>query len=146
VSTNAVDWTTKSGWYLNLTVNNALLGERMVDPLSISGSVLFASTRTPSTDVCSPGVSGWEYGLDPTTGGRTTFTVFNLRRNGTISTADNYNDNVVSGISMAAGGVAISSTGVQKTSTPSDGDSIIVNTGTGYVGRQNWRVIPYPAQ
>ncbi|WP_342653714.1 PilC/PilY family type IV pilus protein [Pseudomonas sp. F3-2] len=146
VSTNGVDWSTKSGWYLNLAVGNSLLGERLVDPLSISGSVLFASTRTPVTDVCSPGVAGWEYGLDPTTGGRTTFTVFNLRRNGTISTADNYNDNVVSGISMAAGGVAISSTGDQKTSTPSDGDSIIVNTGTGYVGRQNWRVIPYPAQ
>jgi type IV pilus assembly protein PilY1 len=144
VSTNAVDWTTKYGWYLNLSVSNALLGERLVDPLSLSGSVLFATTRTPVTDVCSPGVTGWEYGLDPTTGGRTTFTVFNLRRNGTISSADNYNDNVVSGISMAAGGVVISSTADKKNSTASDGDSIQVNTGTDYVGRQNWRVITYP--
>jgi type IV pilus assembly protein PilY1 len=144
VSTNTVDWNTKYGWYLNLSVNNALVGERLVDPLNISGSVLFASTRTPSTDVCSPGVTGWEYGLDPTTGGRTTFTVFNLRRTGTISSADNFNDNVVSAISVAAGGIAVSAASGEKTSTTSDGVSILVNTGTGFDGRQNWRVIPYP--
>ncbi|MFK3799915.1 pilus assembly protein [Pseudomonas sp. NPDC088444] len=144
VSANTVDWTTKSGWYLNLAVGTTLLGERLVDPMTLSGSVLFASTRIPSTDVCSPGVTGWRYGLDPNTGGRTTFTVFNLRRNGTISSADNYNDNVVSAMSMSGVGTAISSTTGIKTATSSTGDSIGVNTGAGFVGRQTWRSIPYP--
>lgn len=143
VSTNAVDWGTKSGWYLDLAVGNTLLGERLVDPLVISGSVLFASTRTPVTDVCSPGVTGWLYGLDPTTGGRTTFTVFNLRRNGTISSADNYNDTVVSAMSVTAGGVDVGSIGGQKYATDSSGEPTAVNTGTAFNGRQNWRVIPY---
>lgn len=144
VSANAVDWTAKSGWYLDLAVGTALLGERLVDPLVVSGSVLFASTRTPVTDVCSPGVTGWEYGLDPTTGGRTSFTVFNLRRNGTISSADNYNNTVVSGMSTSGGGIAISSLNGQKDTTDSSGEVTPVNTGTKYDGRQNWRVIPSP--
>ncbi|RAU44906.1 MULTISPECIES: PilC/PilY family type IV pilus protein [unclassified Pseudomonas] len=144
VSTNTVDWNTKSGWYLNLAAGTSLLGERLVDPMTLSGSVLFASTRIPSTDVCSPGVTGWRYGLDPYTGGRTTFTVFNLRRNGTISTADNYNDNIVSALSINGVGTTLSSTAGLKTATSSTGDSIVVNTGTGFVGRQTWRSIPYP--
>lgn len=144
VSNNSVDWTAKSGWYLDFAVSGALLGERLVDPLTISGSVLFASTRTPSTDVCSPGVTGWEYALDPTTGGRTTFTVFNLSRNGTISTADNYNNTVVSAMSTAAGGFDVSSVGGTKYTTDSSGTTTQVETGKAYVGRQTWRSIPYP--
>lgn len=144
VSTNSVDWTAKSGWYLDFAVGTTLLGERLVDPLSISGSVLFASTRTPSTDVCSPGVTGWLYGLDPTTGGRTLFTVFNLTRTGTISSADNYNDNIVSGISIAAGGFNVSSVSGLKYATDSSGNSTMVETGKAFVGRQTWRNIPYP--
>jgi type IV pilus assembly protein PilY1 len=143
VSNNSVDWTAKSGWYLDLTVGGTLLGERLVDPLTISGSVLFASTRTPVTDVCSPGVAGWLYGLDPTTGGRTSFTVFNLRRNGTLSSADNYNDTVVSGMSSSAGGFDVSTVNGQKYATDSGGTVTAVNTGAKFSGRQTWRTIPY---
>jgi len=158
VSTNTVDWTSKSGWYINFSVGGSLLGERLVDPLTISGGVLFATTRTPSTDVCSPGVTGWVYGLDPGTGGRTTFTVFNLRRNGTISSADNYTDgngtnNVVSGMAIAGGGTDISTVTGDKYLTDSSGggggvggsnNPIKVNTGLKFNGRQTWRSIPYP--
>jgi type IV pilus assembly protein PilY1 len=154
VSANTVNWNSKFGWYLNFSIGGTLLGERMVDPLTVSGSVLFATTRTPSTDVCSPGVTGWLYGLDPYTGGRTTFTVFNLRRNGTISSADNYTDgngtsNVVSGMAIAGGGFDVSTVNGDKYVTDSSGGSggnnpIEVNTGTKFNGRQTWRSIPFP--
>lgn len=143
VSDKTLDWAAKSGWYLDFKVGSTLLGERLVDPLSISGSVLFASTRTPSTDVCSPGVTGWQYALDPTTGGRTTFTVFNLSRNGALSSADNYNDGVVSGMSVAAGGSVITSLNGTKFVTDSSGTSTQVETGKAFVGRQTWRNLPY---
>lgn len=143
VSNNTVDWTARYGWYLDLTVGGTLLGERLVDPLTISGSVLFASTRTPVTDVCSPGVAGWLYGLDPTTGGRTSFTVFNLRRTGTLSSADNYKNTVVSGMSSSAGGFTISTLNGQKYATDSSGTVTPVNTGAKFNGRQTWRTIPF---
>ncbi|MFJ3483593.1 pilus assembly protein [Pseudomonas sp. NPDC090202] len=146
VSQNTVDWNSKYGWYLDFSVGGSLLGERLVDPLNIVGSVLLASTRTPSNDVCSPGVSGWIYGLNPYTGGRTTFTVFNLRRNGTISSADNYNDNVVSGYSSAAGSITASTTNDGSNNSvvidPS-GQLTRANDDAFLDGRQNWRVIPY---
>nr|GFD47768.1 hypothetical protein [Tanacetum cinerariifolium] len=86
---------------------------------------------------------GWLYGLDPTTGGRTSFTVFNLRRNGTLSSADNYNDTVVSGMSSSAGGFDVSTVNGQKYATDSGGTVTAVNTGAKFSGRQTWRTIPY---
>ncbi|WP_297836603.1 PilC/PilY family type IV pilus protein [Pseudomonas sp.] len=149
ISNNTVDWTTKFGWYLDLTASGALLGERVVDPLVISGSVLLASTRTPSTDICSPGLIGWTYGLDPTTGGRTSFTVFNLSRSGTITSTDNYNGGVVSAFSTSAGGFSVTSganngslTGTIYNSGSNSG--INYNGGPFYNGRQTWRVMPSP--
>ena len=144
VSNNAVDWTSKSGWYLNLAVGTALLGERLVDPINISGSVLLAATRTPSTDVCTPGITGWLYGLDPNTGGRTTFTVFNLRRNGTISPADNYNNVIPSAFQQSGVGDAISSSDGDKSVTDSSDETTKYDPGTKFNGRQTWRTIPSP--
>ncbi|MDB6142331.1 MAG: Neisseria PilC protein, partial [Pseudomonas sp.] len=129
--------------YLDLAVGNSLLGERLTDPMFAVGSVLFASTRTPSTDVCTPGITGWTYGLDPTTGGSTTFTVFNLSRNGTISDADNYNGKVVSAFATFAGGFFVGSmNGDDK--LKNNGDEIAVDTGPNTSGRQTWRIIPSP--
>ncbi|MGV8919207.1 MAG: PilC/PilY family type IV pilus protein [Pseudomonas sp.] len=147
VSTNAVDWNSKFGWYLDLQVGSAQLGERLVDPLNVVGSVLFVATRTPIADVCSPGVTGWTYGLDPTTGGRTTFTVFNLSKNGVISDADKLNGTtVVSSYSSAAGGFTLISTAGNSTngSIINGGGSDNVYTGALGSGRQTWRVMPFP--
>lgn len=146
VSKNSVDWSSKSGWYLDLVVGSSLLGERLVDPIIPFGSVLFASTRTPSTDVCTPGITGWTYGLDPTTGGRTSFSVFNLSRNGTVSDSDKYNDTVVSGFSTAAGGFVVTSKtdGSGNVNIENNIDTLGAYTGPNFNGRQTWRVIPSP--
>lgn len=152
VSANTVDWVAKFGWTLDLAIGTSLLGERQVDPLTLNGSVLFASTRTPSSDVCLPGITGWIYGLNPDTGGRTSTSVFNFSRNGTISTTDQYNSNIVSAYSSAAGGFSIVS-GKGIDATDANGNLTIMdaagkdtggNGGTSTNGRQAWRTIPFP--
>lgn len=163
LSANAVDWTSKYGWYLDLAVSSSLLGERMVDAPNITGSVLFATSRTPVADVCSPGVTGWTYGLDPLTGGKTTFTVFNLSRNGVITDADKVNGSVVSSFSSAAGGFTLisfsnsgsnnagggGSTSINGTlfngGGPNNGSGLGIYTGSTSEGRQTWRVMPMSA-
>ena len=143
VSNSPVDWSSKSGWYLDFVTGNSLVGERMVDPLQTLGDVLFVSTRTPSTDICTPGINGWTYALDPTTGGRTAFTVFNLSRTGTINGTDNYNGTVVSGISTPSIGGTITGGGVNGNGTFFSGsDALTTALGPYHNGRQTWRVVP----
>lgn len=150
VSGTGVDWTSKYGWYLDLAVGTTYLGERLVDPMNLTGSVLFVSTRTPSTDVCTPGISGWTYGLDPNTGGKTTFSVFNFSRTGTITEADKLNGGVVSGYATVAGGLAYLSNStsnvagaVNGSNVSADGSLMGVSLGNVFNGRQSWRVIPW---
>jgi type IV pilus assembly protein PilY1 len=150
VSGNGVDWTAKYGWYLDLAVGTTTLGERLVDPMNLTGSVLFVSTRTPVTDVCTPGIIGWTYGLDPNTGGKTTFSVFNFSRTGTITDADKLNGGVVSGYATVAGGLAYlsnSSTNVagavNGSNVSADGSLMGVSLGNQFDGRQTWRTMPW---
>lgn len=150
VSGNAVDWTSKYGWYLDLAVGTTYLGERLVDPMNLTGSVLFVSTRTPSTDVCTPGITGWTYGLDPNTGGKTTFSVFNFSRTGTITDADKLNGGVVSGYATVAGGLAFLSNSntnvagaVNGSNVSADGSLMGVSLGNQFNGRQSWRTLPW---
>jgi type IV pilus assembly protein PilY1 len=147
VSQTAVDWSTKSGWYLDLSLGGSLLGERLTDPMVIAGSVLFASTRTPSTDVCTPGITGWTYGLDPTTGGRTSFAVFNFSRTGTINDSDKLGTSFASGFASTAGGFAIAApiAGTLATIVPPDTTPPMpIKTSNASNGRQSWRTITSP--
>lgn len=150
ISNTTVDWETQYGWYINLAVGTSLLGERITDSLAISGSVLFASTRTPSTDVCTPGITGWTYGLDPTTGGRTAFNVFDFSRDGLVTDSDKYNGDVVSSFSTVAGGFVVtakastSAAGSVNGTVTSNSGTLDVYTGNIFNGRQTWRVIPSP--
>lgn len=150
VSGTGVDWTSKYGWYLDLAVGTTYLGERLVDPMNLTGSVLFVSTRTPSTDVCTPGITGWTYGLDPNTGGKTTFSVFNFSRTGTITEADKLNGSVVSGYATVAGGLAYLSNStsneagaVNGSNVSADGSLMGVSLGNVFNGRQSWRTVPW---
>lgn len=64
-SNNAVNYTTKKGWYLDLPTT----GERSnTDPTIALGALIF-TTNIPSATVCQPGGSSWEYFLDLKTGG-----------------------------------------------------------------------------
>ncbi|MGE6320990.1 pilus assembly protein [Pseudomonas oryzihabitans] len=140
ISNNSVDWSTVSGWYLDLAYGDTQLGERMVDPMTASGQALFFSTITPNSAVCSAGISGWTYAVDPSSGGRTTFNVFDLNGDGVVNAADSTNGTVISGFDTPAGGTTLS--GSQLGST--DATLTTINKGPQASGRQTWRVIPQP--
>ncbi|MDH0747930.1 PilC/PilY family type IV pilus protein [Pseudomonas sp. GD03842] len=148
VTRNPVDWTSKYGWYLDLTTGTPLTGERVVDALDIQGSVLAVATRTPITGVCEAGVQGKRLALDPNTGGGTAFPVFDFSRNGVVGSEDNLNGTtIISGFDSVAGGFVIvpgNSPSGLSTMYGSDGANSAMNMFTGfqYNGRQTWRVIP----
>ncbi len=65
-SNNAVDWSTKLGWYLDFPVG----GERaFTDPVLALGTVSFTTNIPASGDPCSGGGISWLYQLDWKTGG-----------------------------------------------------------------------------
>lgn len=67
VSSNAVDFGTQAGWYVDFVTD----GERSVTNPVLSGGVLSFTTNIPSqTDPCIPGGSSWVWFLDYSTGGR----------------------------------------------------------------------------
>lgn len=156
LSQNAVDWNAtppKYGWYLDLrnvtTPATPLNGERIVDLLDLQGSVLFVATRTPITGVCDAGIQGRRLGLNPNTGGATTFSVFDFTRNGVINSEDTIKGAIISGFDSSAGGFSIvSGNGPSGLSTMYNSDGLNsamgVFTGFQYSGRQSWRVIPSP--
>ncbi|MGW8392837.1 pilus assembly protein [Pseudoduganella sp. HUAS MS19] len=65
ISSNAVEWSSKMGWYLDLPD----AGERItLSPQLFLGTLIYAST-VPSVSACQPGGYSWLYQLDYRTGG-----------------------------------------------------------------------------
>lgn len=131
------------GWYLDLGVDGTADGERMVDTMETRGEVLFFSTRQPSDDPCTAGMDAWNYGINPATGGRTKFTVFDLNSNRTVGIEDNYGDDpatsqVISGFKTPPGGFALTD---GKIINP-DGTVTDINLGASAQGRQSWYIVP----
>ncbi|RRV12657.1 pilus assembly protein [Pseudomonas saudiphocaensis] len=126
------------GWRLDLKVGNTTDGERIVDEMAARGQVLLFTTRTPSNDPCEAGLTGWTYGINPYTGGRTSFNVFDFNRSTTVSDGDSFNGTVISGFETPAGGISLSGDTLFST----DGSSITVDFGASVSGRQSWQIIP----
>lgn len=146
LSDNSFTWYSESysegkyGWYLDLKVNSSLNGERVVDEMAARGQVLLFNTRAPSSDPCEAGLEGWTYGINPYTGGRTSFSVFDFNKNSIVGSDDTYGDDnaVVSGFETPAGGISLSGDTMFNT----DGSAINVNFGSSVSGRQSWQIIP----
>lgn len=65
VSNNAVDYTSKKGWYIDLPTS----GERVSTDPGLALSTLVFTSNIPSATVCVPGGSSWEYFINVKTGG-----------------------------------------------------------------------------
>jgi type IV pilus assembly protein PilY1 len=65
LSSNSVDYATKKGWYIDLPST----GERLTTDPAIALSALVFTTNIPSSTVCQPGGSSWEYFINVKTGG-----------------------------------------------------------------------------
>ena len=130
----------KWGWYLDLKVSGGTsVGERVISSMRVYGDGLIFSTVTPNTDPCEAGLTGFTYGIDPRTGGRTIYNVFDFTGDGHIDMSDALNGNtIVSGYSTPAGGGRV----VDGKRYYTDGSSIGVAAGLLSSGRQNWRLIP----
>jgi type IV pilus assembly protein PilY1 len=91
ISNNAVSWSTKRGWFLDLkspVTGLGTQGERVVSiPLLRHGRVIF-TTLIPSTDPCDPGGSSWLMEMTALTGGRPTKAVFDVNRDKDVDKSD----------------------------------------------------------
>jgi type IV pilus assembly protein PilY1 len=161
VSQNSIQWYTtgatdtsdssvsKWGWVLDLKIDGSstLSGEMMVNPMATRGTTLLANTLTPNADPCKEGVDSWIYGLDPYTGGRTRYNVFDLNNDKTINDSDTYGsgNNVVSGYKKPGAGGFTTNNGEIYTS-PGLGSGMMYSSGPTSTGRQTWRVIPEEAR
>lgn len=151
VSQNSVTWYKKGatdlsadssvnkwGWYLDLQAGSVKSGEMMINPMAARGQTLLLSTLTPNNDPCKDGVDSWLYGINPYTGGRTTFSVFDMDGNGSIDSSDTYNSGVVSGRKISKSGGFV----LNDDRLFSSGEDVKVDYGPTSSGRQTWQVIP----
>lgn len=151
ISKNTIDWYKANatnfsadssvkqwGWYLDLQVGAVKAGEMMINPMAARGQTLLFTTLTPNDDPCKDGVDSWLYGINPYTGGRTAFNVFDLDGSNSIDSDDAYGSVVVSGRSISkSGGFVLSGDRLF-----SSGEDIMVDYGPTSSGRQTWQVIP----
>jgi type IV pilus assembly protein PilY1 len=67
--TNAVDWSTKNGWMVDLKLST---GERVNVNMSLALDVLSVATNVPTADACDAGGRSWLYKFDIATGSAVT--------------------------------------------------------------------------
>ncbi|WKT61135.1 PilC/PilY family type IV pilus protein [Microbulbifer thermotolerans] len=87
---SAVDWSSKSGWYMQLKTGvTPDGGERVVTRPTLIDEVLFFNTMIPTGQVCSAGGYGWLMSVDFRTGlAPTDFAVFDTNGDGEINSDD----------------------------------------------------------
>lgn len=88
-TTGGTSMSGKRGWYIDLQSPTAgAEGERIINPPVLGATTLFVSTLIPSSNPCEPGGRGWVLGVNPFTGGRQDFDVFDFTRNGIVDASD----------------------------------------------------------
>jgi type IV pilus assembly protein PilY1 len=149
LSANALDYSasSKQGFYLDLLPpTGTAQGERVVaTPLLMDDRVIY-TTLIPDTDPCSNGVSGWLMEVDPLSGARTLFSVFDLNNDGVFDKSDNASGgtgSVVNGRKLPGGMLkAPALIGGNKYGSNSSGNLTQINqSSSSGVGRQSWRQI-----
>lgn len=89
-SDDTVNYPTKKGWYLDLSfpADGSGNGERVVStPILRFGRIIFTSI-IPSSDPCEFGGTSWINELDAVSGGRLTYSVFDINGDGLIDDRD----------------------------------------------------------
>lgn len=148
VSENTVNYlgtTPQYGWYIALPD----VGERMVTNPVVVNNTVFFNTLVPSSTPCSYGGSGWIVGLDTATGGRTSYSVFDLNKDHFVNNADKVNDggtDTVANGQKVEGSIPQSPTflGSTQFTSNSKGEIVISKTsdGSSDITRQSWHLIP----
>lgn len=126
------------GWYLDLSTGNTPSGERVVNNMQVYGEGLIFSTVTPSSDPCSAGLTGFTYAINPASGGRTPYNVFDFTGDGKIDWEDSLDGDVISGFENPAGGFTIHDGFLYSP----DGNPIAIDPGSQAKDRQSWHLLP----
>jgi type IV pilus assembly protein PilY1 len=112
VSQNTVNWSSQSGWKLDLVPpSGTLQGERVLSvPLLRFGRVIF-NTSIPSSDPCVMGGTGWLMELDAATGGNLSYSALDMNNDGLFNSSDNdtYTDSRGKSVTSPVAGKASSS-------------------------------------
>ena len=93
VTSNAVNWSSKDGWYLDLPT----AGERVAVGLLIHNGRLLVTSLIPNSNVCTAGGNSWLMELDFASGGQSPSSIFDSNHDGTVDT----HDTVAAGIRMS---------------------------------------------
>ena len=97
VSSNAIDWSSQRGWYLDLPTSM----ERVIGTAAVRDNRVIFTTLIPSIDLCEFGGSGWLMEVSATTGAQLPYAVFD-------TTADkghlvNDKDAIIAGVPINVG-------------------------------------------
>lgn len=138
------------GFFINLlppdTDADSGQGERVVGPANISFSdrVIF-TTMIPNEDPCEQGADGWIMELDPFSGGRTDFSVFDMNADSFFNSNDTKGKTVVSGRKTPGGATPAVLHGPDKSykiGTQAGANQSIANKpDPNLVNRQSWQQI-----
>jgi type IV pilus assembly protein PilY1 len=146
ISDNSVDYSTKSGWYIDFPTT----GERLVVEPQIRGSLVFFNTWIPSSSACDSGGTGFLMSVETLNGGEPDAIAFNTDGISGITDADyitdaNGNLRAAAGQSFDNGLPARSSFLGNKQYTTGTGDIVIevrdVQQISGPSGRFSWKEI-----
>ncbi|WP_053153590.1 pilus assembly protein [Pseudomonas sp. Pf153] len=98
VTTSQTDVTypAKKGWYLPLVYNNALTGERVINPANlVLGRVVFTTAAVDTTDPCASFGTGKLIEVDAFNGKMLNYAVLDTNGDGTLSSLDTISAGVV---------------------------------------------------
>jgi type IV pilus assembly protein PilY1 len=98
VTTSQTDVTypAKKGWYLPLVYNNALTGERVINPANlVLGRVVFTTAAVDTTDPCASFGTGKLIEVDAFNGKMLNYAVLDTNGDGTLNSSDTISSGVV---------------------------------------------------
>ncbi len=131
-SANAVDWTTKRGWYIDFTIEldstGKNKGERVVVDPRVQGNRVTFVSLVPENNPCAGGGKGWVNVLDLRSGSPFVNSPYDTNWDGVIDQSDKFkisDTEAKAGTSYQVVGPSGGSTGVYSTTTVSpEGDTL----------------------
>ena len=131
VSSNSVDWSSKRGWYVDLTLNS---GERVIANPVLIENLFITKTLIPAGTLCSEGGDSFIYGMNYLSGGANSLAAF-----GTLNIAK-LNSGGTAGLQVVKQGsqVYVRTQSLGSVGTPSQKMPVSTNVS----GFRTWRQVP----
>ena len=140
LTSTAVNYASKDGWYIDLNTSSATTGERVaVDPLVRDDEVHF-NTLIPSSTVCSFGGSGWIMRVNRDTGGAPATPAFDTNADGIINSSDSNTGGMLFDGIMSSTKI-LGDSGYTSDSTGKINKTLVKKLKKPVAGRQSWREI-----